>query len=70
MDLGLPSFTASAAYLFNDSLWLGSKGRYGSFHISQPLYSHYTGQPVLAGTTREELDNSAAATFYCLHDPC
>jgi len=32
-----------------------------------PFYSHYTGQPVLAGTSRLELEDSVGAKFYCPH---
>jgi len=33
----------------------------------QPLYSNYTGQRVLAGTTSEETKDFLAAKFYCPH---
>jgi len=31
-----------------------------------PFYSHYTGQPVLAGTSSQELEGFVGAKFYCL----
>jgi len=31
------------------------------------FYGHYTGQPALAGTSSEELDDSVRAKFYCPH---
>jgi len=35
---------------------------------TQPLsYSHYTGQPALAGTSSYELEDFVDAKFYCLH---
>ena len=38
-------------------------------HIAtQPLfYSHYTGQPALAGTFSLELEDFVSAKFYCPH---
>jgi len=30
-------------------------------------YSHYTGQPALAGTSSYELEDFVDAKFYCLH---
>ena len=35
-------------------------------HI-QPLYSHYTGQPVLAGIPNEKLEDFVGTKFYYLH---
>jgi len=32
-----------------------------------PFYGHYTGQPVLAGTSSKELENVAGAKFYRPH---
>jgi len=32
-----------------------------------PFYGHYTGQPALAGTSSEELEDFAGAKFYCPH---
>ena len=31
------------------------------------FYGHYTGQPALAGTPSQELENFVGAKFYCLH---
>ena len=32
-----------------------------------PFYGHYTGQPALASTSSEELEDFVGAKFYCLH---
>jgi len=32
-----------------------------------PFYVHYTGQPVLAGTPSQELEDSVPGKFYCPH---
>jgi len=32
-----------------------------------PFYGHYTGQPVLAGTSCYELEDFVGAKFSCLH---
>ena len=32
-----------------------------------PFCDHYTGQPALAGTSSEELEDFVGANFYCLH---
>jgi len=39
------------------------------FTLAQPLpfYSHYTSQPVLAGTSGYELEDFVGAKFYCPH---
>jgi len=33
----------------------------------QPFYGHYTGQPALAGTYSQELEDFIGAKFYCPH---
>jgi len=35
--------------------------------MQQPFYSHYTGQPVVAGNPSWELDDFIRAQFDCLH---
>jgi len=32
-----------------------------------PFYGHYTGQPVLASTSSQELEDFVGAKFYCPH---
>jgi len=32
-----------------------------------PFYGHYEGQPALAGTSSQELEDFVGAKFYCPH---